>query len=147
MAGCGIVRPERNSDVDGYNVLRYRCRVTSLPPSNPDHLLPLPVAMFHILVAVADQDRHGYAIMQDVAARTNGALKLSPGTLYGSIRRMLDEGLIVELSDRERPDEDDERRRYYRITALGRSVAQAEATRLATLLRQARAVGLAPSRA
>jgi DNA-binding PadR family transcriptional regulator len=81
--------------------------------------------------------------MQDVAERTNGALKLSPGTLYGSIRRMLDEGLIVELSDRERPDDDDERRRYYRITAFGRSVAQAEADRLAMLLRQARAVGLA----
>jgi DNA-binding PadR family transcriptional regulator len=103
--------------------------------------------MFHILVAVADQDLHGYAIMQDVAARTNHALKLSPGTLYGSIRRMLDQGLIVELSDRERPDEDDERRRYYRITAWGRSVAQAEATRLTTLLRQARAVGLTPGRA
>ena len=119
------------------------------PPSLPDpnDLLPLPVATFHILVAVAEQDRHGYAIMQDVAARTSGALKLSPGTLYGSIRRMLDDGLIVELSDRQRPDEDDERRRYYRITPFGRSVAQAEATRLATLLRQAKAVGLAPGRA
>jgi DNA-binding PadR family transcriptional regulator len=102
--------------------------------------------MFHILVAVADQDRHGYAIMQDVAERTNAALKLSPGTLYGSIKRMLEQGLIIELNDRERPDEDDERRRYYRITAFGRSVAQAEATRLTTLLRQAKAVGLAPGR-
>jgi DNA-binding PadR family transcriptional regulator len=120
--------------------------MTPVPSPTADRLLPLPVAMFHILVAVADQDRHGYAIMQDVAARTNGALKLSPGTLYGSIRRMLDERLIVELSDRERPDEDDERRRYYRITTFGRSVAQAEATRLTTLLRQARAVGLAPGR-
>jgi DNA-binding PadR family transcriptional regulator len=119
------------------------------PPAaaNPDNLLPLPVAMFHILVAVADQDRHGYAIMQDVAARTNGALKLSPGTLYGSIRRMLDESLIVEISERQRPDEDDERRRYYRITEFGRAVAQAEAARLTTLLRQAKAVGLAPGRA
>ena len=114
---------------------------------DPDHLLPLPVATFHILVAVADQDRHGYAIMQDVAARTNGALRLSPGTLYGSIKRMLEEGLIDELGARQRPDEDDERRRYYRITALGRSVAQAEAARLTTLLRQAKAVGLAPGRA
>jgi len=120
---------------------------TMASPTNVDDLLPLAVATFHILVAVADQDRHGYAIMQDVAARTNGALKLSPGTLYGSIRRMLDGGLIVELSARQRPDEDDERRRYYRITPFGRSVAQAEATRLATLLRQARAVGLAPGRA
>jgi DNA-binding PadR family transcriptional regulator len=114
---------------------------------HPDDHLPLPVATFHILVAVADQDRHGYAIMQDVATRTNGALKLSPGTLYGSIRRMLDEGLIVELSDRQRPDEDDERRRYYRITAFGRAVAQAEAARLATLLRQAKAAGLVPGSA
>jgi DNA-binding PadR family transcriptional regulator len=115
--------------------------------TKPNDLLPLPVATFHILVAIADQDRHGYAIMQDVATRTNGALKLSPGTLYGSIRRMLEEDLIVELSDRQRPDEDDERRRYYRITPFGRSVAQAEAARLITLLRQAKAVGLAPSRA
>src|SRR5215217_7149652 len=111
--------------------------VPSLSSANPDNLLPLPVAMFHILVAVADQDRHGYAIMQDVATRTNGALKLSPGTLYGSIRRMLDEGLIVELSDRQRPEDDDERRRYYRITPFGRAVAQAEAARLSMLLRQA----------
>lgn len=113
------------------------------PSSDPRDLLPLPSTTFQILVAVADEDRHGYAIMQDVAERTNGGLKLSPGTLYGSIRRMLDEGLIVELDDRERPDEDDERRRYYRITAFGRSVAQAEVARLARLLRQARAVGLA----
>jgi DNA-binding PadR family transcriptional regulator len=121
--------------------------VTPRSAFNPDDLLPLPVAMFHILVAVADQDRHGYAIMQDVAARTNDAMKLSPGTLYGSIRRMLEEGLIVELSERQRPENDDERRRYYRVTAFGRSVAQAEATRLAMLLRQAKAVGLAPGRA
>jgi DNA-binding PadR family transcriptional regulator len=115
-----------------------------MPPSAADarELLPLPATTFQILVAVADEDRHGYAIMQDVAERTNGGLKLSPGTLYGSIRRMLDEGLIVELTNRERPDEDDERRRYYRITAFGRSVAQAEAARLSTLLRQAKAAGL-----
>jgi DNA-binding PadR family transcriptional regulator len=104
--------------------------------------LPLPPAMFQILVALADQDRHGYAIMQDVAGRTGGQMKLSPGTLYGSIKRMLDDGLIVELDDRPDPDDDDERRRYYRLTPLGRGVAQAEADRLATLLRQARAAGL-----
>lgn len=121
--------------------------MTPPSPSNPTDLLPLPVATFHILVAVAEQDRHGYAIMQDVAARTDGAIKLSPGTLYGSIRRMLDDGLIVELGERQRPSEDDERRRYYRITAFGRTVAQAEAARLATLLRQAKAVGLTPTRA
>lgn len=109
-------------------------------------LLPLPQAVFHVLVALADQDRHGYAIMQDVAARTDGRLKLSPGTLYGSIKRMLDEGLILEIHERPSPDEDDERRRYYRITRFGRDVAQAEADRLTALLRQARAVGLAPKR-
>jgi DNA-binding PadR family transcriptional regulator len=106
--------------------------------------LPLPPAVFQILVALADQDRHGYAIMQDVAARTDGKMKLSPGTLYGSIKRMLDDGLIVELD--ERPEHDDERRRYYRLTGLGRDMAQAEADRLTTLLRQARAVGLTPRR-
>jgi DNA-binding PadR family transcriptional regulator len=126
---------------------RPNVHFTMVSQADPDALLPLPVATFHILVAVADQERHGYAIMQDVATRTNGALKLSPGTLYGSIRRMLDEGLIVELSHRQRPDEDDERRRYYRITPFGRAVAQAEAARLATLLRQAKAVGLTPGRA
>ena len=110
-------------------------------------LLPLPQAVFQILVALADQDRHGYAIMQDVVARTGGALRLSPGTLYGSIKRMLEDGLIVEVNDRPSPDEDDERRRYYRITQFGRDLARAEADRLTVLLRQARAVGLASKRA
>jgi DNA-binding PadR family transcriptional regulator len=107
--------------------------------------LPLPPAVFQILVALADQDRHGYAIMQDVASRTDGRMKLSPGTLYGSIKRMLEDGLIIEIDERPDPD-DDERRRYYRITPFGRDVAQAEADRLTTLLRQARAVGLTPRR-
>jgi DNA-binding PadR family transcriptional regulator len=108
--------------------------------------LPLPPAMFQILVALADQDRHGYAVMQDVAARTDGRMKLSPGTLYGSIKRMLEDGLIVELDERPDPEHDDERRRYYRLTQFGREVAQAEADRLTTLLRQARAVGLTARR-
>ena len=106
----------------------------------------LPPAVFQILVALADQDRHGYAIMQDVAARTDGRMKFSPGTLYGSIKRMLDEGLIVEVDERPDPADDDERRRYYRLTPVGRQAAQAEAERLATLLRQARAVGFTPRR-
>lgn len=113
-------------------------------------LLPLPQAVFQILVALADQDRHGYAIMQDVSARTNGALKLSPGTLYGAIKRMLEDGLIVEVDEvdaRRSADDDDERRRYYRITQLGRDLAQAEADRLTVLLRQARAAGLTIKRA
>src|ERR1035441_4324327 len=79
------------------------------PP--PDSLLPLPPATFHILLAVAEEDRHGYAIIQDVAARTNGEVKLSAGTLYRSIQRMLEQGLIVETQDRPAPELDEERRR------------------------------------
>ena len=110
-------------------------------------LLPLPLATFHILLAVADEDRHGYAIIQDVEARTGGALKLSAGTLYRSIQRMLDQGLIVEPRERPLPELDDERRRYYRITPFGREVAEAESRRMAHLLRMARNRGFAPGRA
>jgi DNA-binding PadR family transcriptional regulator len=110
-------------------------------------LLPLPPATFHILVALADDDRHGYAIMQDVTARTGGALKLSAGTLYRSIQRMLEQGLIAESSARPAPELDDERRRYYRITPFGRTVAKAEARRLAEMLKLARASGFAPRKA
>ena len=94
---------------------------------------PLPLAMFHILVAVADRERHGYAIMQDVEARTDGTLRLAPGTLYGSIKRMLHDGLIEELDDRPDPENDDVRRRYYRITPAGRRIAKEESARLAKL--------------
>lgn len=111
-----------------------------------DALLPLPPATFHILMALADDDRHGYAIIQDVAARTGGELRLSPGTLYRSIQRMLEQGLIVETSDRPAPELDDERRRYYRITQFGATVARAEARRLAQLIKLARASGFAPGR-
>lgn len=109
-----------------------------------DALLPLQPATFHILVALADDDRHGYAIIQDVAARTKGAIRLSPGTLYRSIQRMLEQGLIVETTQRPAPAADDERRRYYRLTPLGRAAANAEAGRLAELVRMARARGLSP---
>lgn len=109
--------------------------------------LPLQPATFHILLALADQDRHGYAIIQDVAERTGGAIRLSAGTLYRSIQRMLEHGLIVEPRERPAPEEDDERRRYYRITPLGAAVARSEARRLADLVRMARARGLAPERA
>lgn len=108
--------------------------------------LPLQPAVFHILVALADRDQHGYSIMQDVAARTNNQLRMSPGTLYGSIKRMLAQGLIEELRDPPDPADDDERRRYYRITRFGRRVAAAEAARLESVLRQARSVGLVASR-
>ncbi len=109
--------------------------------------LPLPRATFHILLAVADQDRHGYAIIQDVAARTDGELKLSAGTLYRSIQRMLEDGLIVEPRERPAPPEDDERRRYYRITPLGEAVARAETRRMTELVRMARAAGFARGKA
>ncbi len=108
--------------------------------------LPLHPATFHILVALAGGDQHGYAIIQDVAERTGGAIRLSPGTLYRSIQRMLEDGLIVEPRRRPAPEDDDERRRYYRITPLGTAVAKAEAGRLAELVRMARARGLAPDR-
>lgn len=112
-----------------------------------DTFLPLPPATFHILMALAEDDRHGYAIIQDVADRTDGALKLSAGTLYRSIQRLLEQGLITEPRERPAPEEDDERRRYYRITMLGTAVARAEARRLTDLVRMARACGLAPGRA
>ncbi len=110
-------------------------------------MAPLPPATFHILLALADDDRHGYAIIQDVAARTNGELKLSAGTLYRSIQRMLEQGLLVEPRDRPSPENDDERRRYYRITALGRDVARAETRRLTQLVKFARESGFAAGRA
>ena len=113
----------------------------------PEEFLPLPAATFHILMAVAEEDRHGYAIIQDVAARTGGALKLSAGTLYRSIQRMLEQGLIVEILERPAPEFDDERRRYYRIAPFGTAVARAEARRLTQLVSMARARGLAPGRA
>jgi len=120
--------PVRNSDVD------------------PESLLPLPQAAFHILVALAQGDRHGYAIMQDVAAGTGGNLKLNPGTLYTTIRRLLEQGLVIELDERPDPEEDDERRRYYRLSDLGREVAKAEAARLRQTLAFARQAGLIQKR-
>ena len=113
----------------------------------PDTLLPLPPATFHILMALADEDRHGYAMIQEVAARTGGKLRLSAGTLYRSIQRMLDQGLIVEPRERPAPKDDDERRRYYRLTPYGRRVAEAEMRRLDGLVKIARSVGLRPERA
>ncbi len=107
---------------------------------DPEPFSPLTPTLFHILVALADQDRHGYAIMLDVSARTGGSLRLSPGTLYGSIKRMLEDGWIVERNS------DDERRRNYRLTPLGRGIAEAEARRLETVLQQARATGLLAKR-
>jgi DNA-binding PadR family transcriptional regulator len=114
------------------------------PSDDVDAFLPLPTAVFHILVALADRERHGYSIMQDVSARTDGKVRLSAGTLYSAIRRMLEQGLIEELRESPDPASDDERRRYYGLTSLGRDVAAAEARRLSDMLAQARATGLIP---
>jgi DNA-binding PadR family transcriptional regulator len=109
-----------------------------------ESLLPLPSASFHILLALVDQERHGYAIIQDVEARTEGELRLSAGTLYRSIARMVEQGLIAEVTKRPAARLDDERRRYYRITPFGTAVARAEMARLSQLVRLARARGLTP---
>jgi DNA-binding PadR family transcriptional regulator len=111
-----------------------------------DDLLPLPPATFHILLAVFNGERHGYAIIQDVEERTEGDLRLSAGTLYRSVARMVEQGLISEVT-RRRSMADDERRRYYRITAFGTAVARAEMRRLSQLVRLARATGLTPETA
>jgi DNA-binding PadR family transcriptional regulator len=109
----------------------------------PDDLIPLPPATFHILLAVLNGERHGYAIIQDVETRTEGELRMSAGTLYRSVARMVEQGLIAEVA-RRRSMTDDERRRYYRITPFGTAVARAEMRRLSQLIRLARASGLTP---
>jgi DNA-binding PadR family transcriptional regulator len=113
---------------------------------SPESFLPLHRDTFHILVSLADRERHGYSVMQDVAERTIGTLRLSPSSLYASIKRLLGQGLIEELAERPDPQHDDERRRYYALTHLGRRVAVAEARRLERLLADARATGLLPKR-
>jgi len=110
----------------------------------PESLIPLAPAVFHILMALSDDDRHGYGIIQEVSARTSGEVRLGAGTLYRSIQRMLDDDLIVEVHTRPAPELDDERRRYYRITPFGRAVARAEAARLSDLVKLARASGFGP---
>jgi DNA-binding PadR family transcriptional regulator len=101
-------------------------------------LLPLTPPVFHMLLALADEERHGYGIMQDVARQTGGALQLGPGTLYGCLKRMLAAGLVEESDERPDPALDDERRRYYRMTAVGRQVVRAEARRLEGAVNAAR---------
>jgi DNA-binding PadR family transcriptional regulator len=109
-----------------------------MPRPAPDAHLPLPPAEFHILLSLADGDRHGYAIMSEVGERTGGSVRLGPGTLYGAVKRMLDRGLIEERAPRGRATAEAERRRTYRLTTLGRAVARAEAARLEELVRHAR---------
>ena len=99
---------------------------------------PLTPAVFHILLALADGDKHGYAIMKDVENQTASRLKLGPGTLYGTIKRLLAADLIVEIDERTDPELGDERRRYYRLTAAGRKLASQENQRLTQAVRAAR---------
>lgn len=100
----------------------------------PESFLPLTPAVFHILLALAEGEKHGYAIMQDVEENSDGSVKMGPGTLYGSIKRMLAAGLIEECEERPDPEMDDQRRRYYRLTGLGQRVAEAEMERLASMV-------------
>jgi DNA-binding PadR family transcriptional regulator len=119
---------------DGYIRHRYKEMIMSEAKPDPEAFLPLTPAVFHILLALADNERHGYGIMQEVALRTDGKVRMGPGTLYGSIKRMMADGLLEESGVRPDPALDDERRRYYRLTNLGQRVAQAEARRLAALV-------------
>ena len=104
-------------------------------PPAPDSFLPLKTHWFHVLLSLADQDQHGYGIMQEVLERTRGKVRLWPATLYGTLKRLMDEDLIEESGDRPAPERDDARRRYYRLTALGRKVLAAESARLEELVR------------
>lgn len=110
----------------------------------PERLLPLTQAVFHILLALADGEKHGYAIMQEIGERTGGAMRMGPGTLYGSIQRMLKDGLIIETRDHTEPVHGDERRRYYRLTGFGLRVLQAEARRLEQLVHIAQSKQVLP---
>jgi len=105
---------------------------------SPESFLPVPPATFHILIALTGGDLHGYAIMKDVAQRSDGAVRLGPGTLYGALRRLLEARLVEESGERADSERGDERRRYYRLTPLGLAVARAEARRLDAILRAAR---------
>ncbi len=113
--------------------------------TSPEHFLPLTPAVFHILLALSEEEQHGYRIMQIVTRNSAGQFRMGPGTLYGTIKRMLADGLIEEVGERPDPVFDDERRRYYRLTGLGGKVVRAEAERLSTLVAQARSLNLLPS--
>ena len=112
--------------------------------ATPESLLPLAPAVFHILLTLTGEERHGYGIMQEVAQTTHGQMRLGPGTLYRSLKQMLAARLIEEASERPDLTLDDERRRYYRLTPFGHRVAEAEALRLSRLVVQARAKQLLP---
>ena len=105
----------------------------------PEHFLPLKPHWFHVMLSLADQEQHGYGIMQEVLERTDGKVRLWPATLYGTIKRLIDAELIEESDDRPAPELDDARRKYYRLTKLGRRVLAAESERLEDLVRVIRA--------
>lgn len=107
--------------------------------------LPLPASAMHIIVALAEDEKHGYAIMRDVEQLSGGVVRMGPGTLYGSIKRMIDQGLLEESDERPDPALDDERRRYYGLTELGHRVGAAEHARLSRLLSAAQIRRLGPS--
>jgi len=102
---------------------------------NPENFLPLKTNWFHILLSLAAEDQHGYGIMQEVLERTGGKVHLWPATLYGSLKRLIEAGLIEESGERPAPEDDDARRLYYRLTRLGRRVLDAESERLQELVR------------
>jgi DNA-binding PadR family transcriptional regulator len=110
----------------------------------PQSHLPLSVPVFQILLSLSDQELHGYAIIQDVRARTSGEVSLTASTLYAAIKRLLDAGLIEELADRQRPEPDDDRRRYYKILPAGLDVARLETARLMRAVNLAKLKRLAP---
>jgi DNA-binding PadR family transcriptional regulator len=124
--------------------LSYKELQMSKLNNEPESLLPLSPAVFHILLALADKERHGYGIMLEVKLRTDGQVHLGPGTLYGAIKRLLARGLIEETDDRPDSEMNDERRRYYRLTDFGLRVLRAEAARLDWLVKQAGAKQLLP---
>ena len=113
---------------------------------SPLHLLPLPVAQLHILLALATGDKHGYAIMREVEVLTAGSVTMGPGTLYGTVKKMLKAGIVEESDERPDPELDDQRRRYYRITGPGSRVLDAEVDRMERLARTARYIQAAPVR-
>lgn len=105
---------------------------------DPGEMLPLSASQLHILLALADGEKHGYAVMREVESMTDGEVTMGPGTLYGAVKKMVNLGLIEETDERPDPEMDDERRRYYRTTGLGARVLEAEATRLERLVKTAR---------
>ena len=130
------------------NTARPQAVKAAPPTQRLDAHLPLTPATFQILLTLVDGDRHGYAIMQEVAERTEGDVRLGPGTLYGSLKRLLEAGLVAEGGEESDPELGDERRRYYCLTRLGLAVARAEARRLEAMVRMARQkklLGLEPA--